>query len=890
MRQLHWLILGIFSTFCALPAFPQASCPQPGTMFNESFNASSPCGFGGVPQCNNLWSVTGTSAAAQIVPSPAGSPWCNNALEITANATPAVLKTSGSLTTIPVATTVDIYFETYVIAQPNSLSGWFGIFDEGLVQPLVQIQWSSGTQIKAFSSTSSAAITVSLNSSHLIHCHLDATAANSYLQVDGGTTQGFTAFARTANQIVIGGTGNTTGTYYIGNLYLNSSAGTGQMPMLNDFSAGTNGNPIAAADMNSSTHCGNNAHVGWTVPTAGMTYSNALFHPLLTPVNSCGAVFAGNSGLSIKYDLNTSDSTYWSYITTSTSVSFGIWFNLSVPSTNTNFIHFATVFGGLDYAGCHEHGTGSQLQMYMETKVSGISGETPINISPNTWYWCSIQYNSPGQHHMAIFSATGTLLGTITSPALASSNPLGKFIFGHSGSDQVPGASIYFSNPVTDWVNAQFPLGPTFGGLQLNPQTVAGGFTSVGTVALPAPAPAGGTTVTLSSSNTAVATVPASELIPAGSSSTTFTINTSSVSSAASSNISATYSGATNIATLAVLPVNVSPQYSIWSTSSGPTVSDDGGTSATEVGVKFTADTPGFISGILFYKSAANTGSHVGNLWTSTGQLLATATFTGETSSGWQRVNFASPIAVTPNTIYVASYHTNTGHTSDDNHYFTSIGVNNSPLHAPASGASGGNGVLALNLNSVFPNTTNLDSNYWVDVLFLSSSSSSAVIQSLTLNPTTVTGGTPSTGTVTLTAAAPSGGAVVTLSSSITSAATVPASVTVAAGATSATFTVTSLPVGATASPSISATFNGTASATLTVRPPAVLSVTLNPTTVTGGTPSTGTVTLTAAAPSGGAVVTLSSSITSAATVPASVTVAAGATSEIGRASCRERV
>ena len=65
------------------------------------------------------------------------------------------------------------------------------------------------------------------------------------------------------------------------------------------------------------------------------------------------------------------------------------------------------------------------------------------------------------------------------------------------------------------------------------------------------------------------------------------------------------------------------------------------------------------------------------------------------------------------------------------------------------------------------------------------------VLASLTVNPSSVVGGSPSTGTVTLTGPAPAGGALVSLSSSNTSAATVPASVTVAAGATSATFAVT---------------------------------------------------------------------------------------------------
>ena len=159
--------------------------------------------------------------------------------------------------------------------------------------------------------------------------------------------------------------------------------------------------------------------------------------------------------------------------------------------------------------------------------------------------------------------------------------------------------------------------------------------------------------------------------------------------------------------------------------------------------------------------------------------------------------------------------------------------------------------------------------------------SGSTTLYSIGLNPTTVNGGTSSTGTATLSGAAPSGGAVVTLSSSA-SAATVPANVTVAAGATSATFTVTSSAVTAATPVTITASYGGTTKTTLLTVNPAtgvgLSSVAVSPATVNGGTPSTGTVMLSGAAPSGGAVVTLSSSA-SAATVPANVTVAAGATS-----------
>ncbi|MGO9008551.1 MAG: beta strand repeat-containing protein, partial [Bryobacteraceae bacterium] len=123
----------------------------------------------------------------------------------------------------------------------------------------------------------------------------------------------------------------------------------------------------------------------------------------------------------------------------------------------------------------------------------------------------------------------------------------------------------------------------------------------------------------------------------------------------------------------------------------------------------------------------------------------------------------------------------------------------------------------------------------------------------VSVSPTSVTGGSSSTGTVTLSGPAPSGGAVVALTSSNTAAAQVPASVTVAAGATSATFPITTSAVASTASVTISATYGATLTTTLTVNPPTLSTLTLNPTSVTGGSSSTGTVTLSGPAPSGGA-------------------------------------
>jgi hypothetical protein len=155
-------------------------------------------------------------------------------------------------------------------------------------------------------------------------------------------------------------------------------------------------------------------------------------------------------------------------------------------------------------------------------------------------------------------------------------------------------------------------------------------------------------------------------------------------------------------------------------------------------------------------------------------------------------------------------------------------------------------------------------------------------LSSLTLIPATVTGGTPSTGTVTLNGPAPSGGAIVSLSSNNAAVAPVPASVTVPAGATTTTFSVSTGAVAASTTVIISASYGSETSqaASLTVIPPILSSISLSPTSVTAGSSSTGTVTLNGRAPSGGSQVTLSSSNPNVAAVPpsGSVTVPAGAT------------
>ncbi|MBD2441081.1 DUF4082 domain-containing protein [Nostoc sp. FACHB-110] len=160
------------------------------------------------------------------------------------------------------------------------------------------------------------------------------------------------------------------------------------------------------------------------------------------------------------------------------------------------------------------------------------------------------------------------------------------------------------------------------------------------------------------------------------------------------------------------------PCSTIWDSSATPTILADSDSSAVELGVKFRSQVDGFITGIRFYKASQNTGTHEGTLWSSSGTQLARATFINESASGWQQVNFASPVAITANTTYVASYHTNVGRYSNNEGYFASSGVDSYPLYAFRDGESGSNGVYAYSSTPTFPSSTFNSTNYWVDVVF----------------------------------------------------------------------------------------------------------------------------------------------------------------------------
>jgi hypothetical protein len=184
--------------------------------------------------------------------------------------------------------------------------------------------------------------------------------------------------------------------------------------------------------------------------------------------------------------------------------------------------------------------------------------------------------------------------------------------------------------------------------------------------------------------------------------------------------------------------------------SATPTVVDSGDPASVELGVKFFSDVSGTITALRFYKAAANTGTHVGNLWTQSGTKLSTVTFSGESASGWQQAQLTTPVSITAGTTYVVSYFAPSGRYSATPSAFTSI-VDNSPLHALSNSVSP-NGVYAYSSTSRFPTDSYQATDYGVDVVFAAAAPITAPGA-----PTNVTA-TAGSGSATVSWTAPSSG------------------------------------------------------------------------------------------------------------------------------------
>ena len=155
------------------------------------------------------------------------------------------------------------------------------------------------------------------------------------------------------------------------------------------------------------------------------------------------------------------------------------------------------------------------------------------------------------------------------------------------------------------------------------------------------------------------------------------------------------------------------PSESLFTTQTPATTGNSDGANVNyEMGMLIQSDVAGQITGIRFWKDSKETGTHTGHIWSATGTLLATATFTSETASGWQVQKLTTPLSITANTTYVVSV--NTGST----YYVSSTsGLASKITNQDLSSVVGANGVYGS--TGTFPTSSYQNSNYFRDVVFV---------------------------------------------------------------------------------------------------------------------------------------------------------------------------
>ncbi|PPS42787.1 N,N-dimethylformamidase beta subunit family domain-containing protein [Chroococcidiopsis sp. TS-821] len=130
-----------------------------------------------------------------------------------------------------------------------------------------------------------------------------------------------------------------------------------------------------------------------------------------------------------------------------------------------------------------------------------------------------------------------------------------------------------------------------------------------------------------------------------------------------------------------------------------------------ELGMRFRSAKAGRIIAIRYWKAASEPGSHIGRIWSTNGTILASVTFTNETTSGWQQATLSTPLLIQANTTYVVTVNVNS--------YFAISydQLANSIVNGDLSSVAGNNGVYGV--PGALPQNSFRNSNYFRDIVFV---------------------------------------------------------------------------------------------------------------------------------------------------------------------------
>ena len=414
----------------------------------------------------------------------------------------------------------------------------------------------------------------------------------------------------------------------------------------------------------------------------------------------------------------------------STAVNVGMAFSVDQPGYITGMRFYKAAANTGTHTGDLWSASGTLLASATFTGETGsgwqqVSFSTAVAVSVGSTY--VVSYTDPSGHYSA---TSGTFSSAnVNSPPLyglaTTTTPDGLYSIGSSAS--FPTLTYQGDNY---WVDPVFNLTQSGGGGGGSSTpgaptavTATAGVGSV-TVAWTAPSSSGSSsissyTITPFIGSTAQSTTTVSGSPPATSATlsgltngTTYTFTVSATNSTGPGPSSGASNLAAPEASAAACPCTV-----FGSSTPAAGAVDSGDSTAVNVGMAFSVDQPGYITGMRFYKAAANTGTHTGDLWSASGTLLASATFTGETGSGWQQVSFSTAVAVSVGSTYVISYTDPSGHYSATSGTFSSANVNSPPLYGLATTTTP-DGLYSIGSSASFPTLTYQGDNYWVDPVF----------------------------------------------------------------------------------------------------------------------------------------------------------------------------
>jgi len=417
----------------------------------------------------------------------------------------------------------------------------------------------------------------------------------------------------------------------------------------------------------------------------------------------------------------------------------------------------------------------------------------------------------------------------------------------------------------------------TLTGLSINPISIVGGNSATGTVTLSGPA-GPNEVVSLTSSNPAANVTAVT--VPVGLTSASFTITTHGVGATVKSIITGTFGGQTQSAALTINPaqlvgLTIAPSQVLGGVSSTGTLTLNGEAAPAGIVVALSSSS---IDATVPKTVTIPSGQSLTTFAIPTLPVSAVETVTVTAKSGSfsthasLKIVPAAVISVSFNPSSVAGGAPSTGTVT---------------LSGPA-GASGM--VISLKSDSVSakPETTQFviakgqtTGTFKVNTVGGAVSTTATItatatvnsswaaarltigpvaIQSVTFNPSSVVGGNSSNVTVKLTGPAPVGGLTVSLSSNSSSASLTATSLKIAGGLTSAETVVKTVAVAVNTTATITATLGaGSLSGSLQILAPKLVSLSLDPSSVTGGSLSRGTVSISSAAPVGGLTISVSS-------------------------------